>query len=67
MGMTVVEKILSLASGLSSAKAGDIVEPKIDLAMSHENAALVINPRKYEDIIKNINACWASVMLPTLE
>jgi len=24
-------------------KAGDVVEPKVDLAMSHENAALVIN------------------------
>jgi 3-isopropylmalate/(R)-2-methylmalate dehydratase large subunit len=43
MGMTVVEKILARASGLQSVKAGDIVEPKVDLAMSHENAALVIN------------------------
>jgi 3-isopropylmalate/(R)-2-methylmalate dehydratase large subunit len=43
MGMTVVEKILARASGLSYVKAGDIVEPKVDLAMSHENAALVIN------------------------
>ncbi len=43
MGMTVVEKILARASSLSSLKAGDIVEPKVDLAMSHENAALVIN------------------------
>ena len=41
--MTVVEKILARASGLSSVKAGDVVEPKVDLAMSHENAALVIN------------------------
>jgi 3-isopropylmalate/(R)-2-methylmalate dehydratase large subunit len=43
MGMTVVEKILARASGLLYVKAGDIVEPKVDLAMSHENAALVIN------------------------
>jgi 3-isopropylmalate/(R)-2-methylmalate dehydratase large subunit len=43
MGMTVVEKILSRAAGLKSVKAGDVVEPKVDLAMSHENAALVIN------------------------
>jgi 3-isopropylmalate/(R)-2-methylmalate dehydratase large subunit len=43
MGMTVVEKILARASCLLSVKAGDIVEPKVDLAMSHENAALVIN------------------------
>jgi 3-isopropylmalate/(R)-2-methylmalate dehydratase large subunit len=41
--MTVAEKILARASGLPSVKAGDVVEPKVDLAMSHENAALVIN------------------------
>ena len=43
MGMTVVEKILAKAAGLRSVKAGDIVEPQVDLAMSHENTALVIN------------------------
>jgi 3-isopropylmalate/(R)-2-methylmalate dehydratase large subunit len=43
MGMTVVEKILARAAGLRSVKAGDVVEPKVDLAMSHENSALVIN------------------------
>jgi 3-isopropylmalate/(R)-2-methylmalate dehydratase large subunit len=43
MGMTVVEKILARASGLASVHAGDVVEPKVDLAMSHENAALVVN------------------------
>jgi 3-isopropylmalate/(R)-2-methylmalate dehydratase large subunit len=43
MGMTVVEKILAHASGLQSVKAGDVVEPKVDFAMSHENAALVMN------------------------
>jgi 3-isopropylmalate/(R)-2-methylmalate dehydratase large subunit len=46
MGMTVVEKILAKAAGLKSVKAGDVVEPKVDLAMSHENAALVINQFK---------------------
>jgi 3-isopropylmalate/(R)-2-methylmalate dehydratase large subunit len=46
MGMTVVEKILARASGLKSVKAGDVVEPKVDLAMSHENGALVINQFK---------------------
>lgn len=46
MGMTVVEKILSRASGKSSVKAGDVLEPQVDLAMSHENAALVINQFK---------------------
>jgi 3-isopropylmalate/(R)-2-methylmalate dehydratase large subunit len=43
MNMTVVEKILARASGRSAVKAGEVVEPKVDLAMSHENAALVIN------------------------
>ncbi len=43
MGMTVVEKILARASGLASVKVGDVVEPRVDLAMSHENAALVMN------------------------
>lgn len=43
MGMTVVEKILARASGLPRVSPGDVVEPAVDLAMSHENAALVIN------------------------
>jgi 3-isopropylmalate/(R)-2-methylmalate dehydratase large subunit len=43
MGMTVVEKILARASGRTAVRSGDVVEPAVDLAMSHENAALVIN------------------------
>jgi 3-isopropylmalate/(R)-2-methylmalate dehydratase large subunit len=43
MGMTIVEKILARASGLPKVAAGTVVEPQVDLAMSHENAALVIN------------------------
>ena len=43
MGMTLAEKILARASGVAEARAGDVVEPKVDLAMSHENAALVLN------------------------
>jgi 3-isopropylmalate/(R)-2-methylmalate dehydratase large subunit len=43
MGMTVAEKILARAAGLPAVAAGDVVEPRVDLAMSHENAALVIN------------------------
>jgi 3-isopropylmalate/(R)-2-methylmalate dehydratase large subunit len=43
MGMTVVEKILARASGRDTVRAGEVVEPAVDLAMSHENAALVIN------------------------
>jgi 3-isopropylmalate/(R)-2-methylmalate dehydratase large subunit len=41
--MTVVEKILARACGCSTLRAGDVVEPAVDLAMSHENAALVVN------------------------
>jgi 3-isopropylmalate/(R)-2-methylmalate dehydratase large subunit len=43
MGMTIVEKILARAAGRDTVKAGDVVEPRVDLAMSHENGALVIN------------------------
>jgi 3-isopropylmalate/(R)-2-methylmalate dehydratase large subunit len=43
MGMTVVEKILARATGSGEVSAGEVVEPAVDLAMSHENAALVIN------------------------
>ncbi|MBU2472083.1 MAG: 3-isopropylmalate dehydratase large subunit, partial [Bacteroidetes bacterium] len=34
-----------------SVKAGDVLEPKVDLAMSHENAALVIN--QFTEIYKD--------------
>ena len=43
MAMTMVEKILARATGRASVKAGDVIEPRVDLAMSHENAALVLN------------------------
>ncbi len=43
MGMTIVEKILARASAQKAVRAGDVLEPRVDLAMSHENAALVIN------------------------
>ena len=43
MGMTVVQKILARAAGRTAVAVGDVVEPAVDLAMSHENAALVIN------------------------
>jgi 3-isopropylmalate/(R)-2-methylmalate dehydratase large subunit len=43
MSMTVAEKILARAAGRACVKAGDVVEPAVDLAMSHENAALVIS------------------------
>jgi 3-isopropylmalate/(R)-2-methylmalate dehydratase large subunit len=41
--MTVVEKILARATGRTRVQPGDVVEPAVDLAMSHENAALVIS------------------------
>jgi 3-isopropylmalate/(R)-2-methylmalate dehydratase large subunit len=50
MGMTMVEKILARASAQVAVKAGDVVEPRVDLAMSHENAALVLN--QFEEIYK---------------
>lgn len=43
MGMTMVEKILAKATNQAQVKAGEVVEPAVDVAMSHENAALVIN------------------------
>jgi 3-isopropylmalate/(R)-2-methylmalate dehydratase large subunit len=43
MGMTIAEKILARAAGRESVTAGQVVEPRVDLAMSHENAALVMN------------------------
>jgi 3-isopropylmalate/(R)-2-methylmalate dehydratase large subunit len=33
----------AIAAGRAAVKVGDVVEPKVDLAMSHENAALVMN------------------------
>lgn len=48
--MTIVEKILARASNLPSVKAGDVVEPAVDIAMSHENAALVIN--QFNEVFK---------------
>lgn len=50
MGMTVVEKILARASGRDAVVAGDVVEPAVDLAMSHENAALVLN--QFHEVFK---------------
>jgi 3-isopropylmalate/(R)-2-methylmalate dehydratase large subunit len=46
----MVEKILARATGQAAIKAGDVVEPRVDLAMSHENAALVIN--QFQEIYK---------------
>jgi 3-isopropylmalate/(R)-2-methylmalate dehydratase large subunit len=51
MGMTIVEKILARASGRDRVAVGEVVEPHVDLAMSHENAALVIN--QFQEIFRD--------------
>ena len=41
MSSTMAEKILAKASGSKGLKPGDLVDAKVDVAMSHENAGLV--------------------------
>jgi len=41
--MTVAEKILARAAGVAEVAPGMVVEPKVDVAMSHENSALIMN------------------------
>jgi 3-isopropylmalate/(R)-2-methylmalate dehydratase large subunit len=43
MGMTYVQKVIARACGKPSVAVGDVVEPEVHLAMSHENGALVMN------------------------
>jgi len=62
MGQTIVQKILARAAGLESVKVGDIVEPKVSLAMSHENGALVIN--QFQEIYKG-TGLYAKVWDPS--
>jgi 3-isopropylmalate/(R)-2-methylmalate dehydratase large subunit len=52
MGMTVTEKILARATDRTAVQAGDVLEPRVDLAMSHENAALVVN--QFFEVYKGI-------------
>ncbi len=54
MGMTYVQKVLAKAVGKPSVAVGDVVEPEVHLAMSHENAALVMN--QFTEIYKGTNA-----------
>lgn len=49
-GLTITQKILARATGRRAVAVGDVVEPDVDLAMSHENAALVIN--QFHDIFR---------------
>jgi 3-isopropylmalate/(R)-2-methylmalate dehydratase large subunit len=53
MGMTVVEKILAKASGMKMVSVMDVVEPRVDLAMSHENSALVMS--QFKEIYRGTN------------
>ncbi len=43
MGMTYVQKLLARSVGKREVAVGDVLEPAVGLAMSHENAALVLN------------------------
>ena len=43
MGMTYVQKLIARACGTAGVQTGEVVELPVHLAMSHENAALVIN------------------------
>ncbi len=49
-GMTITQKILARATGRTAVAVGDVVEPDVDLAMSHENAALVMS--QFHDIFR---------------
>ncbi|MEW6411259.1 MAG: 3-isopropylmalate dehydratase large subunit [Candidatus Zixiibacteriota bacterium] len=53
MGMTYVQKILARACGKQSVAVGDVVEPEVHLAMSHENGALVMT--QFGEIYKGTN------------
>ncbi len=50
MGMTYVQKLLARACGKSAVAVGEVLEPPVHLAMSHENGALVIN--QFNEIYK---------------
>ena len=51
MGMTYVQKLLARTCGRAEVAVGDILELPAHLAMSHENAALVIN--QFNEIFKD--------------
>jgi homoaconitase/3-isopropylmalate dehydratase large subunit len=53
MGKTMVEKILAKQTGIENLKIGDVVEPKVGLAMSHENGSLVVN--QFYEIYKELD------------
>lgn len=62
MGMTLTQKILARSVGRASVEIGEVVEPAVDLAMSHENAALVLN--QFLEIYKG-TGLWPKVWNPS--
>ncbi len=62
MGMTLVQKILSRATGRSFVQIGEVVEPAVDLAMSHENTALALN--QFLEIYRG-TGLWPKVWNPS--
>ena len=50
MGMTYVQKLLARVTMRSKVAVGEVLEPPVSLAMSHENAALVMN--QFEGIFR---------------
>ena len=53
MAMTYVQKLLAKTSGQPHVAVGDVLEPEVHLAMSHENGALVIN--QFNEIFQGTN------------
>ncbi|RKX22701.1 MAG: 3-isopropylmalate dehydratase large subunit, partial [Candidatus Zixiibacteriota bacterium] len=53
MGMTYVQKVLAKACGKDSVNVGDVVEPAVSLAMSHENGSMAMN--QFKEIYKEID------------
>jgi 3-isopropylmalate/(R)-2-methylmalate dehydratase large subunit len=53
-GMTLAEKILAKVSGRNTVKTGEIVMAKVDVAMSHENADVVL--RAFREI--GVDRVW---------
>ncbi len=51
MGMTYVQKVIADACDRPTVAIGEVVEPQVHLAMSHENGALVIN--QFNEIYKD--------------
>ena len=43
MAMTMAEKILARSAGKDAVSAGEIIDANVDVAMSHENAGMVLH------------------------